>query len=143
MQKGHSKRKCINQGVDESSSKERKQALVVTQDDEGFNWNKYIPKEKVALVAEVRASREERHVRMRLSDVYEVFMEAKHGDRWDDERKCFVDPQGNLAVDPDVVDFKALVAAITTTGVFYSRIKEDPNYEKEVEEGIRRPKAEG
>ncbi|MFS7957346.1 putative transcription factor interactor and regulator CCHC(Zn) family [Helianthus anomalus] len=79
-QKGHFKRECTNQGVDESvnpfhddyykkaiyhrtneqppkmnqkqigegSSKEKKQALVVIQDDEGFNWNKYIPKEKMA-----------------------------------------------------------------------------------------------
>ncbi|MFS7955063.1 hypothetical protein Hanom_Chr07g00638151 [Helianthus anomalus] len=38
--------------IDEGSSKERKKALVVTQDDEGFNWIKYIPKEKHALVAE-------------------------------------------------------------------------------------------
>ncbi|MFS8019144.1 hypothetical protein Hanom_Chr15g01400401 [Helianthus anomalus] len=36
--------------ISEGSSKERKQALVVTQEDEGFNWNKYIPKEKMALV---------------------------------------------------------------------------------------------
>ncbi|MFS7894763.1 hypothetical protein Hanom_Chr09g00800521 [Helianthus anomalus] len=65
-------------------------------------------------------------------------MEAKRADRWDDERKCFVDPQGNPTVDPDMVDSKALVAAIPTSGVFYRRIQEDPNYEKEMEEGLRR-----
>ncbi|XP_021980040.1 uncharacterized protein LOC110876172 [Helianthus annuus] len=42
--------------IGEGSLKEKKQALVVTQDDEGFNWNKYIPEKKVALVAKVRAS---------------------------------------------------------------------------------------
>ncbi|KAM0037342.1 putative transcription factor interactor and regulator CCHC(Zn) family [Helianthus debilis subsp. tardiflorus] len=84
-QKGHFKRECSNQGVDESvnpfhedyyrkviyhhskkqppktnqsqieegPSKEKKQALVVIQEDEGFNWNKYISKEGYALVAEV------------------------------------------------------------------------------------------
>ncbi|MFS7986992.1 hypothetical protein Hanom_Chr11g01016781 [Helianthus anomalus] len=124
--------------ISEGPSKERKQALVVTQDDAGFNWNKYIPKEKVALVVEVRPSREERHAPMRLNEVYDVFMEAKSANRWDDKRKCFLDPQGNLAVDPKMVDFEALVAAIPTAGVFYSKIKEDKNYEKEVEERIRR-----
>ncbi|KAJ0669546.1 putative transcription factor interactor and regulator CCHC(Zn) family [Helianthus annuus] len=104
--------------ISEGWSKEKKQALVTIQDDEGFNWNKCIPNEKVALVAEVRASREERHARMRLSDVYEVFMEEKRADKWDDERKCFVDPQGNPAVDPDLVDFKAPVAPIPIAGVF-------------------------
>ncbi|MFS8023504.1 hypothetical protein Hanom_Chr16g01452221 [Helianthus anomalus] len=50
-------------------------------------------------------------------------MEAKDAKRWDNERKCYLDPKGNPTVDPDVVDFEALVAAIPTTGVFYSRIK--------------------
>ncbi|MFS7978380.1 hypothetical protein Hanom_Chr10g00914851 [Helianthus anomalus] len=75
---------------------------------------------------------------MRLSEVYKVFMEEKDAKRWDDERKCYLDPKGNLTVDPDVVDFEALVAAIPTARVFYSRIEEDKNYEKEMEEGIRR-----
>ncbi|KAJ0618705.1 putative transcription factor interactor and regulator CCHC(Zn) family [Helianthus annuus] len=43
--------------ISEGSSKERKQALVVTQEDEGFNWNKYIPKEKSALVVEIKWTR--------------------------------------------------------------------------------------
>ncbi|MFS8024480.1 hypothetical protein Hanom_Chr16g01463751 [Helianthus anomalus] len=47
--------------IGEGSSKERKQALAVIQEDEGFNWNKYIPKKKMALVAEVGPTREERH----------------------------------------------------------------------------------
>ncbi|KAM0017399.1 putative transcription factor interactor and regulator CCHC(Zn) family [Helianthus debilis subsp. tardiflorus] len=32
--------------ISDGPSKERKQDLVETQDDEGLNWNKYIPKEK-------------------------------------------------------------------------------------------------
>ncbi|KAJ0740697.1 putative transcription factor interactor and regulator CCHC(Zn) family [Helianthus annuus] len=67
--------------ISEGSSKEKKQALVVIQDEEGFNWNKYIPKEKMALVAEVGLTREERHAKMRLSVVYKVFMEAKGAKR--------------------------------------------------------------
>ncbi|MFS7948273.1 hypothetical protein Hanom_Chr06g00558011 [Helianthus anomalus] len=107
--------------IGEGSSKEKKQALVVIQDDEGFNWNKYIPEEKMALVSDVGPTREESHATMRLSAV-----------------NCYLDPKGNPTVDPDVVDFEVLVATIPTTGVFYSRIKEDPNYEKEMEERTRR-----
>ncbi|MFS7966367.1 hypothetical protein Hanom_Chr09g00772911 [Helianthus anomalus] len=75
---------------------------------------------------------------MRLSDVYEIFIEAKRAKRWDDERKWFIDPQGNPTVDPDMVDYKALVVAIPTAGVWALKINEDPNYKNEVEEGIRR-----
>ncbi|KAJ0540323.1 putative transcription factor interactor and regulator CCHC(Zn) family [Helianthus annuus] len=42
--------------IDEGPSKQRKQALLTSQEDEGFNWNKYISKEKFALVAEMRQS---------------------------------------------------------------------------------------
>ncbi|KAJ0570307.1 putative transcription factor interactor and regulator CCHC(Zn) family [Helianthus annuus] len=123
--------------IGEGSLKEMKQALITIQEDEGFNWNKYIPKEKFALVPETIPSREERHARMRLSDVYEIFMEARRANRWDDERKCFIDPQGNLALDPQKVDFEALVAVIPTVGV-WAAIYEDLNYRKEVEDGIKR-----
>ncbi|MFS8006774.1 hypothetical protein Hanom_Chr14g01253111 [Helianthus anomalus] len=90
----------------------RKQALVVTQEDEGFNWNKYIPNEGSALVAEIRWSREQHKAHERLNEVCTTFREAKHAERCDDERKCYLDPQGNSAVDPKMVDFDALVASI-------------------------------
>ncbi|MFS7967813.1 hypothetical protein Hanom_Chr09g00790131 [Helianthus anomalus] len=41
--------------IDEGSLMERKKALVVTQEDEGFNRNKYIPNEGNALVVEVKS----------------------------------------------------------------------------------------
>ncbi|MFS8019390.1 hypothetical protein Hanom_Chr15g01403251 [Helianthus anomalus] len=85
----------------------------------------------------MRQSREECHARMHLSDVYEIFMEAKRENRWDGERECFVDPQGNPSVDPQKVNFEALVVAIPTAGVWAANC-EDPKCRKEVEEGIRR-----
>ncbi|MFS7954290.1 hypothetical protein Hanom_Chr07g00628551 [Helianthus anomalus] len=75
---------------------------------------------------------------MRLSEVYDVFIEAKNYKRWDEERKFYLDPQENPAVDLKNVDFKALATAIPTAGEFYSKIKEDKNYEKEVEKRIKR-----
>ncbi|KAJ0795415.1 hypothetical protein HanPI659440_Chr04g0150211 [Helianthus annuus] len=124
--------------IDEGSSKDRKQAMAVIHDDEGFNRNKYIPKEKNALVAEVKQSREERHARMYLSEAYKAFVEAKRVNRLDKERECFVDPQGNLTINPEKVDFEVLVVAIPIVGVWIKGLEENPNYRKEVDEGIKK-----
>ncbi|MFS8006465.1 hypothetical protein Hanom_Chr14g01249461 [Helianthus anomalus] len=48
---------------------------------------------------------------MYLSDVYKAFKEAQLANRWDAKREYFVDPKGNPTVDPEKVDFEALVAA--------------------------------
>ncbi|MFS7963228.1 putative transcription factor interactor and regulator CCHC(Zn) family [Helianthus anomalus] len=89
--------------IEEGSSKEKKQAMVTTQDDnkwgiqddEGFNWNKYIKEdgELKALVAEFKQSREEKHARAYLSNVYDAFKEARQANRWSQEKECFVDPK--------------------------------------------------
>ncbi|MFS7905819.1 hypothetical protein Hanom_Chr01g00052161 [Helianthus anomalus] len=57
---------------------------MVTQEDEGSNWNKYIPKGKHALVAKVKydyvrkkTDRERRIACNRLSDMSAAFEEAK------------------------------------------------------------------
>ncbi|KAJ0549600.1 putative transcription factor interactor and regulator CCHC(Zn) family [Helianthus annuus] len=113
--------------IDEGPSKERKQGLFTIQEDEGFNWNKYIPKEKLAMVAEFKQSREECHVQMYLSEVYKAFIKAKRENRWDRQRECFVNSQGNPIVDPQKVDFEARVAAIPTIGVWIKGLEENPN----------------
>ncbi|MFS7905816.1 hypothetical protein Hanom_Chr01g00052131 [Helianthus anomalus] len=87
---------------------------MVTQEDEGSNWNKYIPKEKHALVAEAKKAR-----------------------RWDEKRKCYTDPQGNLVVDSKSVDFKELLDVILTGGELYSKKKEDKKYVANMEKQIR------
>ncbi|XP_021992128.1 uncharacterized protein LOC110888942 [Helianthus annuus] len=69
--------------IEEGSSKERKQACVTIQDDEGFNWR-------------------------------------------------------NPAVDPEKVDFEALVVAIPTVGVWIKGLEEIPNYRQKVEEGVKK-----
>ncbi|MFS7919971.1 hypothetical protein Hanom_Chr03g00218861 [Helianthus anomalus] len=75
---------------------------------------------------------------MYLSDVYQAFTEARRASRWIFDKECFVDPKGNLIVDPDKVDFEALVAAIPTVGVWCKVLEEIPRYREEVEEGIRK-----
>ncbi|MFS7997286.1 hypothetical protein Hanom_Chr12g01139931 [Helianthus anomalus] len=57
---------------------------MIIQEDEGFNWNNYIKderKEKWCLVAEIKQSREERHARMRLDEVYDAYKEATQANR--------------------------------------------------------------
>ncbi|MFS8033241.1 hypothetical protein Hanom_Chr17g01567171 [Helianthus anomalus] len=57
---------------------------------------------------------------------------------WSVEKECFVDPKGNPTVDPDKVDFEALVAVIPTTGVWCKGLEEIPNYRQKVDEGIKK-----
>ncbi|MFS8007795.1 hypothetical protein Hanom_Chr14g01265221 [Helianthus anomalus] len=54
------------------------------------------------------------------------------------EKECFVDPQGKPTIDPDKVDFEALVATIPTMGVWCKGLEEIPNYKKKVDEGIKK-----
>ncbi|KAL9992131.1 putative transcription factor interactor and regulator CCHC(Zn) family [Helianthus debilis subsp. tardiflorus] len=126
--------------IEEGSSKEKKQGMLtindkcggpslIIQEDEGFNWNNYIKgerKEKWVLVAEIKQRREERHARMRLDEVYDAYKEATRANRWSQEKECYVDPQGNPTVDPDEIDFEALVAAIPTVGVWCKGLEEIP-----------------
>ncbi|MFS7936169.1 hypothetical protein Hanom_Chr05g00412311 [Helianthus anomalus] len=90
------------------------------QDDGGFNWNKYIKEDEElkALVAEFKQSREEEQARGYLRKEYKKYREARWANRWNEEKECCVDPEGNLTTDPDEVDFKVLVAAIPTVGVW-------------------------
>ncbi|MFS8027471.1 hypothetical protein Hanom_Chr16g01499091 [Helianthus anomalus] len=75
-------------------------------------------KEKSSLVDEIKRSRKEEEARRYLSHVYDAYKEARRAKRWDVELECYVDPKGNPTVDPDMVDFEALVAAIPTIGVW-------------------------
>ncbi|MFS7903784.1 hypothetical protein Hanom_Chr01g00028141 [Helianthus anomalus] len=58
--------------------------------------------------------------------------------RWSVDKECFVDPKGNPIVDPDKVDFEALVAAIPTVCVWCKGLEEIPNYRQKVDEGIKK-----
>ncbi|MFS7962623.1 hypothetical protein Hanom_Chr08g00728831 [Helianthus anomalus] len=88
--------------------------MVVTQEDEGFNWDKYIPGEKYALVAKVDNIWQRSFAREEINKLYDPFDEAKEAKRWDAERECYLDPQGNPVVDPNKVKFDDVVAVIAT-----------------------------
>ncbi|MFS8002215.1 hypothetical protein Hanom_Chr13g01199471 [Helianthus anomalus] len=123
--------------ISEGSSKERKQALAVIQDDEGFNWNKYIPKEKSVWVANIRWTRQEQIACERINELYDPFDEAKKANKLDEERECFLDSQGNPVVDPKKVDFDALVVVIPTAGELCSMRKAEKDYEEKLEKRIK------
>ncbi|KAJ0689356.1 putative transcription factor interactor and regulator CCHC(Zn) family [Helianthus annuus] len=113
---------------------------IVIHDDEGYDWSqhdKVVGKAK-AMVAEIKQSREERHAHIRLDEVYDAYKEAIQAGRWGKEKECFVDPPGNSTVNPETVDFEALVAAILTVSVWCKGLEEIPRYKEKVEEGIRK-----
>ncbi|MFS7966235.1 hypothetical protein Hanom_Chr09g00771491 [Helianthus anomalus] len=56
--------------------------------------------------------------------------------KWDSEYECYVDPKGNPTVDPDEVDFEALVVVIPTVDVWCRGLREIRNYREKVEEEI-------
>ncbi|KAJ0618799.1 putative transcription factor interactor and regulator CCHC(Zn) family [Helianthus annuus] len=127
--------------IEEGLSKERKHAYITIHDDEkeGFEWSKYIKeekREKKVLVAEFKENREENHARAYLSEEYKKYREARWANIWSEDKECYVDPKGNQTVDPDKVDFEALVAAIPTMGVWCKGLEEIPQYREKVEEGI-------
>ncbi|MFS7900216.1 hypothetical protein Hanom_Chr03g00207791 [Helianthus anomalus] len=114
---------------------------MIIQEDEGFNWNNYIKderKEKWSLVAEIKRSWEEEEAHCYLNHVYDAYKEARRANRWCEAKDCYVDQKGNPTIDPDVVDFKALVAAIPTIGVWCRGLREIPRYREKVEEGINK-----
>ncbi|KAJ0618477.1 putative transcription factor interactor and regulator CCHC(Zn) family [Helianthus annuus] len=103
----------------EKCLKESEGPNFIIYDDEGYDWSQHdeevVKVEAKAMTAEVTLTREERHARLRLDDVYDAYKEATRAGRWSKEKECYVDPQGNPTVDPKTVDLDALVAAIPTT----------------------------
>ncbi|XP_022031908.1 golgin subfamily A member 6-like protein 22 [Helianthus annuus] len=45
----------------------------------------------------------------RISRIYNTYKEAKRAKRWDADRECYLDPQGNIAVNPDSISVDALI----------------------------------
>ncbi|MFS8023583.1 hypothetical protein Hanom_Chr16g01453131 [Helianthus anomalus] len=83
--------KFNRQQIDDGSTKEKNHALVETQEDEGFNWNKYIPNDGVVLVAEVKQTQEERLASLDEWRIIRIFCDAQNANRWDSKRQCYYD----------------------------------------------------
>ncbi|MFS7947374.1 hypothetical protein Hanom_Chr06g00547541 [Helianthus anomalus] len=47
----------------------------------------------------------------RMREAYKETVKAK---RWDPDRECYLDPKGNICIDPKTIDFEALGKSIPT-----------------------------
>ncbi|MFS8018119.1 hypothetical protein Hanom_Chr15g01388391 [Helianthus anomalus] len=57
-----------------------------------------------------------------MSRIYYTFKESKRAMRWDADRECYLDPNGNIAVDPDSISFEALIQQIADEEEGYQRL---------------------
>ncbi|MFS7905025.1 hypothetical protein Hanom_Chr01g00042891 [Helianthus anomalus] len=87
--------------------KEKSRALTVIQNDEGFDWSKFLPEDDVvgfALMAKVELykdtrSEEQKYTYRKLiaqtmkDRNYQAWKEAKRANRWDGDRECYFDPK--------------------------------------------------
>ncbi|KAJ0458544.1 putative transcription factor interactor and regulator CCHC(Zn) family [Helianthus annuus] len=104
--------------------KEKSRALAVIHDDEGFDWSELLPEEDAvgyAFVAkeEVKPFRDTRTEADKANDrrqraewkmmrLSRVHTEAKRAKRWDADRECYLDPEGNIAIDPKTLSLEAM-----------------------------------
>ncbi|KAJ0554145.1 putative transcription factor interactor and regulator CCHC(Zn) family [Helianthus annuus] len=120
--------------IDEGSSKEKSRALVVIQDDEGYDWIKVLPEEDYvgsAFVAEVVDDKrwQRDNASFQIRKLYAPFKEAQKAKRWDAERECYLDPQGNPVVGPKKVDFDAVANLFPDCDTFHTRRLSEKDYE--------------
>ncbi|MFS7911103.1 hypothetical protein Hanom_Chr02g00114091 [Helianthus anomalus] len=45
---------------------------------------------------------------------YDAYKEAKKARRWDPDRECYLDPEGNICIDPSIIDLETLMKSILT-----------------------------
>ncbi|KAJ0728253.1 putative transcription factor interactor and regulator CCHC(Zn) family [Helianthus annuus] len=150
-QKGHFKRECQNSAADQTANlthddyyrkavyhrnreepskmkqieetpKEKSRALAVIQDDEGFDWNEFLPKEDAvgyAFMAHIEPpgppstyNRERCLAQRQKKKIYDAYKEAEKAKRWDPDRECYLDPKGNICIDPSTIDVEILMKSI-------------------------------
>ncbi|XP_035830141.1 FK506-binding protein 5-like [Helianthus annuus] len=110
----------------EDAPKEKSRALAVIHDDEGFDWSELFPEEdavgyafmtKIVPFKDTRTE-EVKYINRKVSAqfmknrIYQTWKEAKRANRWDAIRECYLDPKGNIAIDPDYVSVETLTEQI-------------------------------
>ncbi|KAM0007872.1 putative transcription factor interactor and regulator CCHC(Zn) family [Helianthus debilis subsp. tardiflorus] len=109
----------------EETPKEKSRALAVVQDDEGFDWSEFLLKDDAvgfAFMEKTEQTPEERnYVRRKMfalhtkEKIYAAWKEAKRANRWDLDRECYLDPKGNIIVEPSSVEVETLRKSIAET----------------------------
>ncbi|MFS8002952.1 hypothetical protein Hanom_Chr13g01208121 [Helianthus anomalus] len=106
----------------EDNLKEKSRALAVIQDDEGFDWSEFLPEEDLvgyAFMSHIEPlapastyNRERSLAQIKKKKIYLAYKEAKKAKRWDPDRGCYLDPKGNICIDPATIDLEALIKSI-------------------------------
>ncbi|MFS7945315.1 hypothetical protein Hanom_Chr06g00522851 [Helianthus anomalus] len=106
----------------EETPKEKSRALAAIQDDEGFDWSEFVPEEDAVSYAfmattepaalESTYNREKALAQRQKKKIYDAYKEAKKAKRWDLDRECYLDPKGNICIDPSTIDVETLMKAI-------------------------------
>ncbi|KAJ0604142.1 putative transcription factor interactor and regulator CCHC(Zn) family [Helianthus annuus] len=115
---------------------EKSRALAVIYDDEGYDWSKEVLPEQDA-VGYAFVAREEHDAwwrrdsaRWEIGKLYEPFQEAQRAKRWNEELECYLDPQGNPVVDPEKVDFDAMIEEVKSV----AKLAGEENHKAEEEQ---------
>ncbi|KAJ0490443.1 putative transcription factor interactor and regulator CCHC(Zn) family [Helianthus annuus] len=133
----------------EETPKEKLRALAVIQDDEGFDWSEFLPKVDAvgfAFMAQIQQqtepNEETTYNRRKLlaqtmkTRIYNTWKEAKKARRWDTDRECYLDPKGNIVVEPSSVDVETLIKSIAEAEE-QRKIDDAKKAEKEKQESKR------
>ncbi|MFS8034016.1 hypothetical protein Hanom_Chr17g01576241 [Helianthus anomalus] len=106
----------------EETPKEKSRALAVIQDDKGFDWRNFFPEEDAVGYAfmettepatpESTYNRERALAQRQKKKIYDAYQEAKKARSWDLDHECYLDPKGNICIDPSTIDVETLMKAI-------------------------------
>ncbi|XP_022019036.1 101 kDa malaria antigen-like [Helianthus annuus] len=123
--------------IGEGSSKEKSRAMVVIQEDEGYDWSQFLPEEdyvESAFVAEVVQDKlwQRDSARYEIRKLNEPFKEARKAKRWNAELECYMDPQGNPVVDPSKVDFDVVTNLFPDQDTYHTRRLSEKGYEADL-----------
>ncbi|KAJ0786545.1 putative transcription factor interactor and regulator CCHC(Zn) family [Helianthus annuus] len=135
----------------EETPKEKSRALAVIQDDEGFDWSDFLPEDDVvgfAFTATTEQTQEEKtYIRRKMlalhmkDKIYVAWKEAKIARRWDPDRECYLDPKGNIIVEPSSVKVETLIKSIVADEEqreinAAKKVEEERLKSKKIDEGI-------
>ncbi|KAM0041119.1 hypothetical protein Hdeb2414_s0011g00362561 [Helianthus debilis subsp. tardiflorus] len=119
------------------------------QENEGFNWSKYIPNEdKRVFVAEVKERTKEEILKEKtyrerwivdyiIEEMEKEFEEARNYRRWDKKRECYINSKGELVIHPSKVVYNDVLVLIPLFGEYYSNVEKDKSYFKSLDKIIR------
>ncbi|KAM0035747.1 putative transcription factor interactor and regulator CCHC(Zn) family [Helianthus debilis subsp. tardiflorus] len=136
----------------EDAPKEKSRALAVIHDDEGFDWSDLLPEEdavgyafitKIVPFKDTRTE-EVKYVNKKMlaqcmkDKIYRTWKEAKSAKRWDADRECYLDPKGNIVVEPSSISVETPIEQIAEEEearqrMWWSTEAEEKEKEKELQ----------